>query len=151
MLRDSAVSEEIAQEVFLELWRRRESLRIEESLRAYLFRSARNRALNHIRHARVERRAEPFVAPSSAVPTVAHANLVDGAIDDAVREAVAGLPDRCREIFEMSRVQGLKYREIADALGISVKGVEAQMGKALRLLRERLAPWLETDADRGIG
>jgi RNA polymerase sigma-70 factor (ECF subfamily) len=55
---------------------------------------------------------------------------------------VQSLPDRCREVFELSRVHGLKYAEIARALGISVKTVEAQMGKALRTLRERLAPWL---------
>ena len=52
------------------------------------------------------------------------------------------LTPRCREVFELSRVHGLKYGEIADTLGISVKAVEAQMGKALRTLREHLAPWL---------
>ena len=59
----------------------------------------------------------------------------------AVQRAVQSLPDRCREVFELSRVHGLKYAEIARTLGISVKTVEAQMGKALRILRERLAIW----------
>ncbi len=59
-----------------------------------------------------------------------------------MRRAVADLPERCREVFRLSREQGLRYAEIATALGISVKTVEAQMGKALRLLRDRLAPWL---------
>jgi RNA polymerase sigma-70 factor (ECF subfamily) len=61
----------------------------------------------------------------------------------AVRRAIDGLPDRCREIFEMSRTRGLKYAEIAIALGISIKTVEAQMGKALRILREELRPWIK--------
>jgi RNA polymerase sigma-70 factor (ECF subfamily) len=59
-----------------------------------------------------------------------------------VQRALADLPDRCREVFRLSREQGLRYAEIAEALGISIKTVEAQIGKALRLLRARLAPWL---------
>ncbi len=90
--------------MILELWRRRDSLSVEESPRAYFFRATRNRAINHLRHGRP--------------------------------------PDRCREVYELSRAHGLRYAEIAAALGISVKTAEAQMGKALRILRERLAPWL---------
>jgi RNA polymerase sigma-70 factor (ECF subfamily) len=68
-------------------------------------------------------------------------------MSEVIRQALADLPDRCREVFQLSRDRGLKYAEIATALGISIKTVEAQMGKALRVLRERLAPWLpEGDA-----
>ena len=79
----------------------------------------------------------------------APASLVEEEIDAALNEAVNGLPERCREVFELSRVHGLRYAEIAATLGISIKTVEAQMGKALRILRERLAPWLPRDAGRG--
>ena len=68
-------------------------------------------------------------------------------IDAALKQAVGALPERCREVFELSRVHGLRYAEIASTLGISVKGVEAQMGRALRELRRRLAPWLPGGAD----
>jgi RNA polymerase sigma-70 factor (ECF subfamily) len=136
------VAEEVVQEVMLELWRRRESLVVEDSLRAYLYRSTRNRALNHLRHERVERLGEPHAAGSAAVGPEAPARLVEEEIDVALREAVGSLPERCREVFELSRVHGLRYAEIASALGISVKTVEAQMGKALRTLRSRLAAWL---------
>lgn len=142
MLRSRAVAEEVVQDVMLELWRRREALPVEESLRGYLFRATRNRALNHLRHSRVERRGEPHVAGEGVDRPAAPAVLVEEEIDIALRAAVSDLPDRCREIFELSRVHGLRYAEIAGALGISVKTVEAQMGKALRILRERLAPWL---------
>jgi RNA polymerase sigma-19 factor, ECF subfamily len=142
LLRSRAEAEDVGQDVMLELWRRRESLRVDDSLRGYLFQATRNRALNHIRHRRVERRGEPHVAPASSVPAVADAELVHEEIDAAVRQTVAELPPRCREVFELSRVHGLSYGEIARTLGISVKTVEAQMGKALRTLRERLAPWL---------
>ena len=149
MLRSRAVAEEIVQDVMLELWRRRETLAVEESLRAYLFRATRNRALNHLRHSRVERRGEPHVVGETTThrPT-APAALVEEEIDVALRTAIGDLPDRCREVFELSRVHGLRYAEIAGALGMSVKTVEAQMGKALRILRERLAPWLPGGGDR---
>jgi RNA polymerase sigma-70 factor (ECF subfamily) len=149
MLRSRAVAEEIVQDVMLELWRRRQALPVEESLRAYLFRATRNRALNHLRHRRVERLGEPHAAGAAVDPPRAPAALVEEEIDAALREAVADLPDRCREVFELSRVHGLRYAEIAGALGISVKTVEAQMGKALRLLRERLAPWLPGGSGTG--
>jgi RNA polymerase sigma-70 factor (ECF subfamily) len=142
MLRSRAVAEEIVQDVMLELWRRRESLPIEESLRAYLFRATRNRALNHLRHRRVERLGEPHAAGATVDSPAAPVALVEAEIDAALRDAVADLPERCREVFELSRVHGLRYAEIAGTLGISVKTVEAQMGKALRMLRERLAAWL---------
>jgi RNA polymerase sigma-70 factor (ECF subfamily) len=148
MLRSRAVAEEIVQDVMLELWRRRQSLPVEESLRAYLFRAARNRALNHLRHSRVEREGQPHAASPAAEPARAPSTLVEEEIDVALRDAMNDLPDRCREVFELSRVHGLRYTEIASALGISVKTVEAQMGKALRILRDRLAAWLP---DGGVG
>jgi RNA polymerase sigma-70 factor (ECF subfamily) len=137
------VAEEIVQDVMLELWRRRETLAVEDSLRGYLFRATRNRSLNHLRHGAIEKRAEPELAANRAESgSSAHAALVEEEIEVAVKRAVADLPARCREVFELSRVHGLRYSEIATTLGISVKTVEAQMGKALRLLRERLAQWL---------
>jgi RNA polymerase sigma-70 factor (ECF subfamily) len=142
IVRDADVAEEIVQDVLLELWRRREGLVVEDSLRAYLFRATRNRALNHLRHIAVERRGEPFVRGESTVSPRADARLSASEIEVAIRDAVATLPDRCREVFELSRLHGLKYSEIAQTLGISIKTVEAQMGKALRVLREQLAPWL---------
>ena len=142
MLRRRDVAEEVVQEVMLELWRRRETLVVDDSVRAYLFRATRNRALNHLRHEAIVRRSEPELAPDPDTRPRADTILVDEEIDVAVRRAVAELPDRCREVFELSRMRGLKYSEIAASLGISVKTVEAQMGKALRLMRERRAPWL---------
>jgi RNA polymerase sigma-70 factor (ECF subfamily) len=142
MLRQRAVAEEIAQDVMLELWKRRATLTFDVSLRAYLFQATRNRVLNHLRHEKVERQGQLVASQEPLVQPRPHAVLTEEEIDGAVREAVATLPDRCREVFELSRVQGLRYAEIAAIMGISVKTVEAQMGKALRVLRDRLAPWL---------
>lgn len=137
-----AVAEEIVQDVMLELWKRREALAAESSPQAYLFQSTRNRALNHIRHERVERMGEPYATREQAVDAPAPSLLVEDEMRVALKRAVDGLPDRCREVFELSRMHNLKYSEIATTLGISVKTVEAQMGKALRVLREELRPWL---------
>lgn len=142
MLRERATAEEIAQDVMLELWRRRESLDVTESVRGYLLQATRNRTLNELRHRAIERKSEPQIIESSPHLPSTDAAAREGEIEVALQAAVAELPDRCRQVFELSRVDGLKYAEIATRLGISVKTVEVQMGKALRLLRERLKAWL---------
>jgi RNA polymerase sigma-19 factor, ECF subfamily len=142
MLRSRAAGEDVVQEVMLELWRRRDEVTIQESLRAYLMRSTRNRALNQIRHANVQRKAEPELARDEAVSPTGASRLVATELRDAIAAAIAELPPACREVFVLSRTQGLRYAEIATTLGISVKTVESQMGKALRHMRTRLAQWL---------
>lgn len=141
MLREREGAEETVQDVMLELWRRRETLVIQGSPQAYLFQSTRNRALNRLRHLKVENREE-FDTDTLPAPSNADAGAAEQEIEVALRDAIDSLPPRCRVVFEMNRVQGLKYAEVADALGISVKAVEAHMARALRTLRERLAPWL---------
>jgi len=142
MLRESALAEEIAQEVMLELWRRRESLELEQTFAAYLIRSTRNRALNHIRHQRVVAREAAAAAIEPQASRSAEEELLGVELQQAVREAIDALPEKSREVFRLSREQGLKYAEIASVLEISVKTVEKRMGQALSELRERLAPWL---------
>lgn len=141
LLGDRAPAEDVAQDVMLELWRRRETLPDDVSLRGYLYQSVRNRALNRLRHARTAREAEPHVRPPTPSPP-SDAAATTGELEAAMRQAVADLPADVRETFLLSRVDGLTYAEIAAAVGMSVKTVEARMGRALRLIRERLAPWL---------
>jgi RNA polymerase sigma-70 factor (ECF subfamily) len=142
LLRDRSAAEDAAQEVMLELWRRRGDVAITESLRAYLLRATRNRALNQLRHANVQKRAEPHLVSEDFVKPTGASELVATELKSAIIEAIAELPPACREVFELSRGRGLRYAEIASTLGISVKTVESQMGKALKHLRTRLAAWL---------
>lgn len=142
VVRERAVAEELVQDVMLELWRRRTQLASDGTAQGYLFRSTRNRALNHLRHRQVAQRGALQARTSASREAAAPSELVAGEIDEAVKRALSELTPRCREVFELSRAHGLKYGEIAEALGVSVKAVEAQMGKALRTMRERLAPWL---------
>lgn len=141
LLGDRGRAEDVVQEVMLELWRHRERLEPGTSLLGYLHRAVRNRGLNALRHERVRRQAEPHLVPEGPGPA-ADGRALAGDLEAAVRRAVARLPERCREVFELSRVHQLRYSEIASTMGISVKTVEAQMGKAIKLLRESLQPWL---------
>lgn len=143
IIREPALAEEIAQEVLLELWRRRESLEVEQTFRAYLIRSTRNRALNHIRHERVVARQAAVAALESRSSPSAEDEVLGVELERAVHDAIEALPENCREVFLLSREQGLKYAEIATVLDVSIKTVEKRMGQALSELRQRLAPWLQ--------
>ena len=142
LLKDTDAAEEVVQDVMVEFWRRRQVMDADVTLRAYLLRSVRNRALNHLRHLRVRRETTGDVEALYDEPVASDQPVVAKELAEAVKIALAELPPRCREVFDLSRVHGLKYAEIAETLGISQKTVEAQMGKALRILRERLAQWL---------
>ncbi|HZF73789.1 MAG TPA: RNA polymerase sigma-70 factor [Gemmatimonadaceae bacterium] len=143
VVRERALAEEVAQEVMLELWRRRESLHVEQTFRAYLVRSTRNRALNHVRHQRVVEREAAIAAINLQSSPSAEDEMLGTELEQAVGAAIDGLPEKIREVFQLSRDHGLKYTEIAGTLEISVKTVEKRMGQALAQLRERLEEWLE--------
>jgi RNA polymerase sigma-70 factor (ECF subfamily) len=142
MLHDRAVAEELVQDVMLEFWRRREALDPSGSPKAYLYQATRNRALNHLRHLQVQRRSVVLMDRDASREPSAPSRLAVQEMEVALRKALASLAPRCRQVFELSRVRGLTYAEIAETLEISIKTVEGQMGKALRELREHLAPWL---------
>jgi RNA polymerase sigma-70 factor (ECF subfamily) len=142
LLHDPDAAEEVAQDVMVQFWQRRHAMESGIPLKAYLLRAVRNRALNHLRHLRVRRDAEPDVQETYGESKATDQPVVANELAAAIKVAVADLPPRCREIFELSRVDGLKYSEIAASLDISEKTVEAQMGKALKILRERLSTWL---------
>lgn len=147
VLHDAGIAEELAQDVFLEFWRRRETLAPDSSVAGYLMQAARNRALNHLRHLAVQKKSAVFVEALSEPAEHADVALQRNEVELAIAEAVAGLPPRTREVFVMSRERGLRYSEIAEQLGVSVKAVEANMSRALRMLRERLGPFLARDND----
>lgn len=134
-------AEEIVQQVFLRIWERRAELNITVSFKAYLYRSVHNASLNH------KQRRKNNVRFDDAPLRVVHAAEASHEMDVKMLEKEIGkalnvLPEQCRKIFELSRFEELKYREIAELLDISVKTVENQMGKALRIMRERLSAYL---------
>lgn len=147
-LRVSDESQEIVQDLFLWIWEHRYEWEVPGSLRTYLYKSARNRAVSRLRHRRVERDFRERVARESVQgkPSAGHAETDQQIRMDelatALERAVLGLPDRCREVFELNRRQHLSYAEIAELLEISVKTVEVHMGRALAGLRRSLSDWI---------
>jgi RNA polymerase sigma-70 factor, ECF subfamily len=145
-VRSAAVAEELVQDVFLAVWLRPERARFSGNPRTYLYRAARNRALNHLER---ERREQVWHDHQSTMdpPTSESAGelLTQNALMDALETSIDRLPPGCRQVFLLSRAGGLTYAEIAATLELSIKTVEAQMGRALRLLRPMLAPILVPD------
>jgi len=138
-----AVAEDLAQDLLLRIWERRESFDFEDPL-PYLYRAARNRALSHLRRERVFYRWRRATAAADNEERSSSPVADSGTeqLGRAIADSIDALPDRCRLIFLMSREQGLTYRQIGSVLGLSIKTVETQMGRALRALRITLAPHL---------
>ena len=143
ILRDEVEAEEMVQQVFFKLWERNENLSLTGSVSAYLYRAVHNESLNYLKHQKVRSNHQLHVAYSMKNEVEHPAKKVmAGELEKKIHTALNELPEQCRTIFQMSRFDELKYREIADKLGISVKTVENQMGKALKLLREKLVDFL---------
>ncbi len=143
MLKDEMLAEEIVQNLFLKLWEKKEQLAKQASVKAYLYKCVYHDCLNHIRHQKVQLRYAAHAVHhhhSKAAEASASAELSE--LQKHIEIALNDLPQQCRTIFQMSRFEELKYREIAEQLQISVKTVENQMGKALKLLRSKLADFL---------
>lgn len=137
-LTDREVAEEIVQEMFVKLWEKRSVLNIETSVKHYLFRSVRNHCLNQIQHEKIKKQYASKILESASQEINPDDYFLEVDLVQRIEKSIESLPPKRREIFRLSREQGMKYKEIADALDISVKTVEAQMGLALRHLREEL-------------
>jgi RNA polymerase sigma-70 factor (ECF subfamily) len=136
MIGDGTVAEDISQEVFVELWKRRETLDVNTSLKGYLRKIAVNKTLNHIRSKRMDFEQEDAIlhVPSSEKSSQNVLEAED--LQNAINKAVEDLPERCRIIFGLSRYEEKTYREISEELEISIKTVENQMSKALKFVRK---------------
>jgi len=140
LIKDHDTAEEIVQDLFFRLWQDKEKLNIESSLNGYLFRAVHNRCLHYIEHTRVvERHAEEMMYRQTDSIESPSDILNYKELQEKVARIIERLPERCGKIFTMSRFEGLKYTEIAEKLSVSVKTVEANMGRALKEFRKELA------------
>jgi RNA polymerase sigma-70 factor (ECF subfamily) len=137
ILADNNSAEEIVQDFFVKLWEKRKEIFIDSSLKNYLFRSVKNLCLNHIKHNHIKIQHAKRVI-SEAETNQYNDNFIEINLIQEIEESIESLPEKRREIFRLSREEGLKYREIAEKLNISIKTVEAQMGLAIKSLREKL-------------
>lgn len=131
--------EEIIQDLFVELWEKREQIEIRESVEAYLFGALKFRVLNHLRHEKM-RASHLQVIREQAVMTTNNLEeeIYMNDLESAYKNQVNNLPEKCRAAFELSRQEQLSFKEIALRLDVSVNTVEKHVGKALRLLRVHL-------------
>ena len=143
-VQEEEAAEDIVAEVMCDFWQRIEEIDLDRGITTYLYRAVATRALNYLRHKNVasvrlelleainERRME-FISREDP-----DSNLHDAEIGLAIKSALSDLPDKCREVFVLSYVNGLKSKEIAEAMDVSVRTVEAHIYKALKFLRSRL-------------
>ena len=136
-------SRDIVQGVFIRLWEMKDQLDTERSIKPYLFKSVLNRSLNYIRDQKKIIHSELPGSENQLTDYLDSSSfLEESELSQRISEAISNLPEKCRNIFTMSRFEDLSYKEIADKLGVSVKAVEAQMTRALKLLRNDLIDYL---------
>jgi len=142
-VKDFETAKEIAQEAFISLWEKRDSIDMSKPVKSYLTTIVYNKSLNYLRdNKKFDRDILSFEGLYPMADHNTGDNLVAKEIGKEIKSAIDELPPKCREIFVMSRYENLKYQQIADKLGISLKTVEAQMSYALRHMRERLAEYI---------
>jgi RNA polymerase sigma-70 factor (ECF subfamily) len=145
ILKDIDAAEEIIQDLFFNIWEKRHTTTIESSVRSYLYKSTYNRCMIILRQKSVQNKYAIYLKeqgrpaeydPSEEIDSEELARVIDKTLEE--------LPERRRKIFSLSRFEGLKYHEIAKKLSLSVKTIESNMGKALKLFRKNIKAYLET-------
>lgn len=140
IVKDMDTAEDIVQEFFYSFWKNRETFSPKLSLNAYLYHSIRNNALHFLEHMNVRQTYAQEVLNNyqEIGPQDFQQNVEVNELNKAINETLKQMPERCSRIFRMNRFEGKKYREIAEILSVSVKTVEADMGKALQFFRKSL-------------
>lgn len=136
------LSEEIVQNLFCQIWENRKELNIHTSIKAYLYRSTYHNALQVLRKIGSHNKYKEYVKHHFTEDDSSTNKLEEKEINKIVQQTLSSLPQRCGTIFKMSRFEGLKYQEIAQKLSISIKTVEANMGKALKAFRHNLKDYM---------
>lgn len=139
-------AEDVVQDVFIELWKRKDTMIIGEQIQAFLYRAVYTRSLNVLKHRSIKngyyatieeinrKRVELYHPDNNEVIK----RIENIELRTEISSAINELPDKCKEVFKLSYLHDMKNKEIADIMGISLRTVEAHMYKALKYLRERL-------------
>ena len=138
-------SEEVVQEVFVNIWNNRQKINIKTSFKSYLFTSVRNYSLNYLNKAAKQRteNIEDVNYYATTEDTDDEESRSSINMEQKIHEAIESLPEKCKEIFSLSKLKNMKNKEVAEHLNISIKTVENQMTIALKKLREDLGPYLQ--------
>ena len=130
------LSRSLVQEVFVDLWTKRERITLKYSIKSYLYNAVRNRSVDYLRAAK---KSVKLSAVSDQLQTSFTDPVEEAELADQINKSINELPEKCKEVFVLCRIEGLKYSQIAEKLNISVKTVEMQMGIALKKLRDKLS------------
>jgi RNA polymerase sigma-70 factor, ECF subfamily len=141
-IHDFESAEEIVQDVFVNLWQKKDTIIQERQVKSYLFTSVKNRCLNFIRDNKKFRSFYLDVEVELEIPVNEKDYFSEAYVENKVKQALNKLPEKCRKVFELSRFDEMKYKDVAETLGISIKTVEAQISKALKILKEELSDLL---------
>lgn len=141
---DKNLAEDLVQDVFFELWKKRENLVIKSSVKAYLKRAAVNKTLNYLRDQKATTDVEPSMPFLESKQTTAIQQLEGDEMSKHISDTIEKLPLRCRQVFLLSRFEAMSYQQIAEKLDISVKTVENQISKALKNLRSAVQNFTKT-------
>lgn len=137
-------SEGVVQDTFYNIWKNKEKLNINTSLKAYLYTAVRNNCLQVLRTRSLDIKYENYYKSHYVNESISPSDELNAKeLSKVINKALNSLPERCQQIFKMSRYEGLKYQEIAEKLSISIKTVEANMGKALKHFRAHLKDYAE--------
>jgi RNA polymerase sigma-70 factor, ECF subfamily len=141
LVQNQADSEDIVQTVFTDFWQGKDNLIIHTSVQAYLYKSVFYMSMNRVKKSKV---TDKYISSLSKMDerTSSSDPAIFQEVNEKVNEAINSLPEQCRKIFSLSRFEGMKYQQIADQLDLSVKTIENQMGKALKILRIHLSDYL---------
>jgi RNA polymerase sigma-70 factor (family 1) len=138
---DMESARDIVQDLFVDLYDSRHTISIQTSLKSYLYSAVKNRCLNQVKHEQVKEKHRQMSISEANVPDPDLEDIMDAVeLEARVYGIVSNLPEKCRQIYIMSRVDGKKNREIADELNLSVRTVETQISKALKSLKDSLLP-----------
>jgi RNA polymerase sigma-70 factor, ECF subfamily len=143
LLREQELASDVVQNTFVKWWEAQTRLENADEARRYLYTGVYRNALNVLRNRKTQAAAAIEIRRTLSAPSMAHDGMIATELDEKINRLVEGLPPQCRVIFCKSRLEGKKYAAIAEELQLSIKTVESQMGKALRVLRENLAEYID--------
>jgi len=141
---DIDASKDIVHDVFINLWTKRDEIDLKKSVKSYLFTSVYNKSLNYLRDNKKFSKNVELSDLNIASDNTKYDELIDNSLlNNKINNAINKLPKKCRRVFYLSRFDNLKYNEIANKLNISVKTVEAQISKALKILKFELKDYVK--------
>jgi RNA polymerase sigma-70 factor (ECF subfamily) len=149
IIKDGNNAEEIVEDTFVQIWDKRKSIELHGSPKSYLFRMIYNHCVNYLKHKKVRDKYEKFFIfhqPSpefqQSISSFPLETLIDKEFQESLDKSIQKLPEQCRRVFTMSRLEDLSNKEISEKLGVSVNTVKTQLLRGLKRVRDDMKDFL---------